>query len=59
MVERSRARESKVLYESLGFEVALRKVTALDFAPRCLECAASGCVECVIVYTRKRTPPAD
>lgn len=54
LVDPQRAEESVELYESLGFEVKVQKLTPTDFGTKCQQCASTICGSYVMIYTRKR-----
>ncbi len=50
----SRIDEVVGLYESLGHEVRVEKLSANDFAEECESCALSVCSSYVMIYTRPK-----
>ena len=55
----SRAEESQELYESLGYEVRVRKLTPADLGPQCAACSDVVCQSYVVLYTRMREADRD
>ena len=51
--EPTRAKELVELYESLGFEVRVEKLSPESFPDQCQVCGLSVCSAYVMIYTRK------
>ena len=52
LVDPDRARESRELYESMGFEVLERTLSPEDFGQQCRDCASIICRSYILIYTR-------
>jgi hypothetical protein len=53
LADPARAREAIDLYESLGFEVKVARLTPADLGPACRDCAPDICRAYVLLYTRR------
>ncbi len=53
VVEGERMRESIELYESMGFETRVEKLSRSDFGAGCGDCAQMACEAYAMLYTRK------
>jgi len=53
----ARAQEIIDLYQSIGYEVNVAKLTPADFGPDCQGCTPEICASYVAIYTRGRDEP--
>ncbi len=53
LADPARTSESIELYQAMGFEVHVHKLTPDDFADSCAQCASVVCKNYVLIYTRK------
>ena len=54
-VDVARVQESIDLYQSIGFDVAVRYLTPEDFGVECQACEVKTSCSYVLIYTRRRT----
>ena len=54
MLDVARVYESIGLYQSIGFDVAVRYLTPEDFGVECQACEVKTCGSYVLIYTRSK-----
>ncbi len=53
LADPDRTEEAKEIYESLGLEVRIERLTPQDFGSECGTCPETVCKTYVLIYTRK------
>jgi len=54
VTDAGRADESRELYEAMGFDVRVEKLSRSQFGDECEGCALSACRSYVMLYTRRK-----